>query len=696
MPLTPGPAGSAADARGRAPIRRRPSDVLGTPAFARLSRAIHGRRGADGRREGGQVLVIFALSITMLFAAAGRAIHNGRFYAERRYLQNAADAAALAAANAMIQGHSQAEADVIARAILAANFSHDPNGVTPSLPPSTPVYETGHFGDPVYLINGILFNGGEVRVAVQNAINYSFGRAVGLTSSTMTGQARVKSIANILPIAVRRYVNSPGPATTNTTNPCNVDETQFLDFFATQDTACLGTETNNSLRIEPAPGSPFDALNPENDPSHLHGPEMAILGQGAQPGNGADFRGFIALDIRNYTSSTHLYYNDVTAGTGSNTLKAMEANWITVGGYPGPQFPPAITPPDANDQVGIMSGNSTGAAIDEAAARYVPGDEILVSVYPGDVMAIPDFTVGSPGTLALPTSGTLVNAGSLKVSRNQAFSGLVTLSTLADTLDPANPMVLGTLVTNLALVPPDPITYDPNGVNPSMGGGTSVTLGNVTTAGATPGIYVLWIHGQAGAPYLTTKYTPISIQIGTVTRDFAFTADTSTQDVAAAGSDATFTLTLQNTPNKNTAFGGPVTLSVDGPLPAGVGPITFGSSTVTPNKPGASTTLTINTGTMAIGPHTFNVRATGMNGDSTSRKVTHLMQVTVRVAPSSGSTGDEYVDIVGFAVMRITTMPVVLGDPSNSISAYAITPVIADPNDPRLRRGQVAKLVPWN
>jgi hypothetical protein len=41
-------------------------------------------------------------------------------------------------------------------------------------------------------------------------------------------------------------------------------------------------------------------------------------------------------------------------------------------------------------------------------------------------------------------------------------------------------------------------------------------------------------------------------------------------------------------------------------------------------------------------------------------------------------------------------MPSVKGDASNSISAYAITPLITDPNDSRLRRGQVAKLVPWS
>jgi hypothetical protein len=222
-----------------------------------------------------------------------------------------------------------------------------------------------------------------------------------------------------------------------------------------------------------------------------------------------------------------------------------------------------------------------------------------------------------------------------------------------------------------------------------MGGGTSVSITNATTASATPGVYVLWIQGQAGAPYLTTKFTPISLQIGSITRDFSFTSDAASKDVAAAGASAVFNLTLQNAPNKNTNFGNPVTLSVDGPLPTGVGPITFGSTTVTPSKAGASTSLTINTGTMATGSYTFNVRATGMNGDSPNRKVTHLIQVTVRVAPSGSSGNDEYVDISGWAVMRISSMD------ANTVNAYAITPVITDPNDSRLRRGQVAKLVPW-
>ena len=79
-----------------------------------------------------------------------------------------------------------------------------------------------------------------------------------------------------------------------------------------------------------------------------------------------------------------------------------------------------------------------------------------------------------------------------------------------------------------------------------------------------------------------------------------------------------------------------------------------------------------------------------MNGDSPSHKVTHLLRLTVYVATAASNGGKEYVDIDGFAVMRIVSMD------SNHVDAYAITPVIADMNDPQLRRGQVAKLVPWD
>ena len=111
---------------------------------------------------------------------------------------------------------------------------------------------------------------------------------------------------------------------------------------------------------------------------------------------------------------------------------------------------------------------------------------------------------------------------------------------------------------------------------------------------------------------------------------------------------------------------------------------------MSPTKTGAHSTLSIPTGTLAPGLHTFTVRATGMNNDSTSRKVTHLIQITVDVDGVGSSGNQEYVDIAGFAVMRIATAD------ANTVTAYAISPVITDMNDFQLRRGQVARLVPWN
>ena len=159
------------------------------------------------------------------------------------------------------------------------------------------------------------------------------------------------------------------------------------------------------------------------------------------------------------------------------------------------------------------------------------------------------------------------------------------------------------------------------------------------------------------------------------------------QNAVNVGDTVSFTLNLKRI---GSAYGADVNLSLDGPLPTGIGTTSFSPAAVIPTSGnGTDSTLTINTGTMAPGRHRFVVRANGLNGDPTPRPVTHLLQLYVDVATGS-SAPTEYVDIVGFAVMRIASMN------SNTVMAYAITPMIADPNDSRLLRGQVARLVPWN
>ncbi len=640
------------------------------------------RRRRSGSR--GQVLVLFALGLVALLGAAGIAVDAGRFLMERRSLQNAADAAALAAANSLIRGGTNADAESEARAVLAQNLANGPNGIVAPLPPTTPAYTPGNAGDPAELANGIVISGGDVRVAIQNTVPFTFGRVVGVTDSVVGARARVRLQGDLLPIAVRRYLNMPGP-NAGAASPCSFNPGMFVDVFATEATSCLGTDTNPALRAVPNPGAAFSAAAPGGDPTN-HGPIVEILGQGAQPNGGSDFRGFIALDIRNFAAfNSQVYYNGVTSGTAPNTLKAMEAAWISAGGYPGPMFPPATTPPDPNDQVAIMSGNATGIAIDAMNQRFGPGSEILVAVYPGQVMAIPDFTLGTPPALSLPATGTVADGGSFRVSRNQAFSGQVTLTTLADTNDPNNPMVLGTLVGS------DPINYDPNPVSPSLGSGTPVDMEDIETSAAEPGIYALWLKGQAGSPYLTTKYEPLAVRIGAVDRDFAITSDVSKQTVVA-GASATFRIAVKDAQTQ--AFGGSVALGLEGlntPLPAGV-TASFSSGSVTPLGKASklySSTLTVGTTGLANGTHRFVVRATGTNGDATPRPVTRLHILEVTISDGSASTSGEYVDIVGFAVMRVAASD------SNVVTAYAISPVIPDLNDPALRRGQVARLVPW-
>ncbi|HYH92205.1 MAG TPA: hypothetical protein VD763_03515, partial [Candidatus Saccharimonadales bacterium] len=86
------------------------------------------------------------------------------------------------------------------------------------------------------------------------------------------------------------------------------------------------------------------------------------------------------------------------------------------------------------------------------------------------------------------------------------------------------------------------------------------------------------------------------------------------------------------------------------------------------------------------GVYSLTLRVTGLN--SAGQPVTRLVPITLTIA--TASTSSEYVDILGFATFRITSMD------SNAIYGYAISGVYADMNDPELRRGQVARLVPWS
>jgi hypothetical protein len=163
--------------------------------------------------------------------------------------------------------------------------------------------------------------------------------------------------------------------------------------------------------------------------------------------------------------------------------------------------------------------------------------------------------------------------------------------------------------------------------------------------------------------------------------------------LATTGSTGTASATISTTNKGGTYFGGTVNLSIEGGadqngvMPPGIGAVSVSPSAITLNQgTSATATITINGGTLGPGVYSLTLRATGLN--SQSQPVTRLMPVTLTIA--TASTSNEYVDILGFATFRITSTN------SNVIYGYAISGVYADMNDPALRRGQVARLVPWN
>ena len=637
------------------------------------------RHGGRRIRERGQVLVIFALSLTALFAAAGLAVDIGRFYMERRFLQNAADSAALAAADALVRGGDATAARADAMAILARNFSAPPNGVTPPLPPvaGAEVYESGFAGQPGHLLDGVLIQGGTIRVAVRNTISYTFGRIVGLTSAAVGAHAQVELKGDLLPVAVRHYLNAPGP-TTDALYPCSGSSSSFQDLVATADTACLGNDTNGALRQAPSPGMAFDSSNPNNDPSH-HGPIISLVGQDAQPSNSSSFRGFVALDIRNFQSTTsNVFYSGVTAGTNANTLKDLEAGWVATG-YRGPDFPPVTTPPNPDDQVAIMDGNSSGSIISAIGHRYHAGDEILAAVYSGTVMTIPDFAFTVPSQIAIDPATTHTNTLTLTVTKNKAFPGSVDSSAFADWGDLTNPLTTGSL---------SPLTFSP----PTAWPNTTITATTTSTAGIPAGIHTIWIMGHSSDPYLLDHYYPVAVNIGAVVRDFTSDGNGQVFLTPTTGGTATGTMTFSTTNKTDTAFNGPVALSIEGGpgslgvLPAAIGAVSISPAGITLDKGDSATvTLTLNGGTLPAGEYPLTVRATGTNADG--QVVTHQVPFVFDIA--TAGTSSEYVDVMGFAIFRITDVN------SNSVDGYAISGVYADMDDPQLSRGQVARLVPW-
>jgi Flp pilus assembly protein TadG len=88
------------------------------------------RRSGPGSRRHGQILVKFALVLTVLLGMVGLVIDGGLLMVSHRQAQNAADAAALAAAMELFNGYSQSVAQQAATTYVEQYNSHSSATVT--------------------------------------------------------------------------------------------------------------------------------------------------------------------------------------------------------------------------------------------------------------------------------------------------------------------------------------------------------------------------------------------------------------------------------------------------------------------------------------------------------------------------------------------------------------------------------------
>lgn len=649
----------------------------------------------------GQVLVLFAVLVTVLLAFAGITIDVGRQVAERRHVQTAADAGALAGCRALIQGDSDATAASVARSVALANLGHSPAGAAATIA-ATPSYgdvDGNGVIEAHELTSGIVVAGTTVRVAISSVVDTTLARVVGISTLETGARARCDLQGSpAVPIVARRYANPPGPGG------------GFVDHLAT-------AATSGSGSVDTVDPRGYGVRTPASEANP--GPTFALYGPSSKANNDSSFRGFVALDVRNFEGlDTRVYYNGVTPGVQPNTLKDIEGAYL-IDGYPGPAFPPVSTPPNGDTQVAVLSGNSTSFVVGNFDDSYRVGDRVLLGVYDGTVMQIPDFSLTPPAEVILPSTTTSpVDGPSVSVSRNSQFLSTVTLSLGGDTGAAQAGMPEANILPDTPTTPPtsgfmtQPI-WSQNVFQPATRG-TSVAMNDFQTLDVPAGVYTVWLEGESGNPYYQRRSVPLPVRIQTdangdgdytdagdvrVTRDFSLV--NSVLDGSTNVIGGTMALPIRVSASGQAWDGGPsletpVSLSWDtdsltdcslNAASLGFGSISFSATSVTPGSgQGTLSSLTINTAGMSQGCYLFTIRAHGINGDG--QPITRLQRVRFTVATTTSS--GQYVDIIGFAVFQVD------GISANQITGHAVSPISADPGDPSLRRAQRPRLVPWS
>ena len=662
----------------------------------------------------GQSMVLVALMFVVLMAGAAMSIDIGRFYAERRYIQTAVDNAALACAISYSQTGNKATAWAAGDSTLQdRNLKHNPLGLSISYPAYDATGATYGYDNNVVadqnLNAGILPipSTSGCRVAIKIDVPTYLIKIVSpaLNTISMTTRGYAKSKGGFLPSVVKRYLNSGD----TDDNPTDDGSNEFVDTTAQEgfDSACHAGSSY-------APGCiAATSTNP--------GREIVLFGASQKANNDSSFRGYIALDVRNFEDANppnssnllHDSYNGVAANASVNTLKSFEATWIGEG-YPGPDICVVASANfDKCAQVAVINGSSSGIFVGWYSQYFRVGDIAMFQLYDGTVKSVPDFTL-TPPALTVPNGGA-VPAKTVAFTMSSQFAA--TASQVCTEIVPddgtltygpgdttgKNPFTTGAITLTAGSCTGSgtgnfSANATPNGVT-----SYSQTWSGMTASGAQQGIYEVFLRGTASAPYSSRIHSyPVQVNVSNQTAEYLINSSDSLKSTTIVGLPATVDwniVTATNSGgNKWQTTGG----SADGlisiswescPRDDSTGLVSLicyiGSVGTTSVNTTAGNTVAVSVQTTGVSTQTSYtgwIRTVGI--DHSNHPVVKLWQIRLDVDQQTGGT-TQYVDVIGFAAYKITAMD------SNDVYGRAVSGTFLDPNDPALAIAKRTVLVPW-
>lgn len=360
----------------------------------------------------GQVLVVMALLTFFVFTGVSAvAVDLGNGYLEKRRLQNAADAATLAAGNVMVQPTgtqtlAKSEALEIVRGRLGPSYEW----------PAT------NEGTGVGLTNGIEFSADSVRVALKKSTGTFFAGFFGVNQVTVATRARASLNADgVLPIAVKRW--SDGDTSKALTAIAGNPET-VTDYLLPDSSDTVGDWPDGWPGG--ITGNVYGGTTRAWASDSNHGEVMEILGQGAvaNVAQGSDFHFFVAPDVRDITYTPPTYIPPVEASTSIQNLRDIESALFLGKGFKG--YPPYV-----GQQLGTMNGTATNFAVSAMEAAFPAGSRVVAMVYDGTVYRKPDYVIRVAPAVQQDSDDLLIASPidyTVTIDETNNFNGVVQLT----------------------------------------------------------------------------------------------------------------------------------------------------------------------------------------------------------------------------------------------------------------------------